>query len=131
MEKREYIPWDTSKAGVSFSLEAGRIRMFRTTMEQLGNPAYFRFLYNPEQKTIAVQKCSIDTKGAHEVPEIKDGDSYEINSMPLVRMLYSHCAWKKKISYRVLGEYFDKQKMIVFDLSCALEIHEGLLRIPE
>ena len=26
MEKREYIPWDTSKAGVSFSLEAGRIK---------------------------------------------------------------------------------------------------------
>lgn len=65
------------------------------------------------------------------MPEIKEGDSYEINSMPLVRMLYLCCAWKQKISYRVQGEYFEKQKMIVFDLSCALEIHEGLLRIPE
>ena len=41
--------------GVSLCQKTGTIRIFRSTIKELSNPKYIRFLFNPEKRTLAVQ----------------------------------------------------------------------------
>lgn len=44
--------------GVSLCQKKGIIRIFRSTIKELGDPRYIRFLFNPEKRTLAVQSVS-------------------------------------------------------------------------
>ena len=46
--------------GVSLCQKKGIIRIFRSTIKELGDPRYIRFLFNPEKRTLAVQSVSRD-----------------------------------------------------------------------
>lgn len=41
--------------GVSLCQKTGTIRIFRSTIKELSDPKYIRFLFNPEKRTLAVQ----------------------------------------------------------------------------
>lgn len=43
--------------GVSLCQKTGTIRIFRSTINELGDPKYIRFLFNPEKRTLAVQSA--------------------------------------------------------------------------
>ena len=43
--------------GVSLCQKKGIIRIFRSTIKELGDPRYIRFLFNPEKRTLAVQSA--------------------------------------------------------------------------
>lgn len=46
--------------GLTFNVEDGRITIFRSTLEALGWPTHYRFLYNREAKQVAVQNCTAE-----------------------------------------------------------------------
>ena len=48
MSKDEYIVWDFSMPGITFSEKYGRITVFKKTMEMIGYPEYYRFLFNQD-----------------------------------------------------------------------------------
>ena len=52
---------------MTFSIDEGRITIFRSTLETLGWPSHYRFLYNPQMNQIAVQACKAGDTGAHRV----------------------------------------------------------------
>ena len=60
--------WNQRMLGLTFNVEDGRITIFRSTLEALGWPTHYRFLYNREAKQVAVQNCMAEDAGAHKTP---------------------------------------------------------------
>ena len=112
------------KPGISVNLDSGRIAIYKTTLEIMGYPEYYRFLLNLDQKQLAIQTCGIDDAGAHRLPEIKDRETCDVNSKDLIRLLYRRCKWKNNMSYRIQGEGYPEQKTVNCHLDDALELNE-------
>ena len=106
MDERKYVDWDYSMPGISFCLKSGRVTIFKTTLEVIGYPEFYRFLYNPDTKMMAIEPCDF------------------------VRMMYRENGWKKQISYRIAGTPHRQERAVEFDLRKALEIHEGRVMEP-
>ena len=47
----------------------GIIRIFRSTIKELGDPRYIRFLFNPEKRTLEVQSVSRKEAECFRVPK--------------------------------------------------------------
>ena len=107
------------RIGLSFNVRDGRITIYRSTLELLGYPEFYRFLYDPEKEKIAIEACDIDGKGAHRTPKLKKHISCDVKSIAMVRLLYRNCSWNPKVSYRVLGKKIDEKTLVDFDLSKA------------
>ncbi|WP_455124848.1 hypothetical protein [Ruminococcus sp.] len=121
------LSWENDDLGISFSVAYGRINVFRTALKALGLPPYYRFLLDSENKTLAVEKCSYKSSGAHQLPEDTSRDRYELKSMDLVRFIYQTCGWDMKSTYRIRGIAVPKRNMVVFDLTTAYRVQEGHL----
>ena len=119
----EYIAWDYSRPGISFRIKPGRIGIFKKTLEVMGCPEYFRFLFSPEDMIFGIEPCGIDDKGAKRMPEMAPSECIDVSSLNLVRFVYRTCGWDQKVSYRIAGEVHGR--MVYFDLDKAYEIHEG------
>ena len=59
MAEDKYAFWDLKQPGISFNLTDGRITIFKSTLDIIGYPEYYRFLFSPEDRLFAVQKCGI------------------------------------------------------------------------
>ena len=125
MTEPKYVNWDIRQPGISFCLSEGRITLFKTTMEILGYPEYYRFLFSPESKVFAVQACEIGDEGANRGKMAPGLDPLSLKSLDLVRFVYRTCDWKEKPTYRVPGIGFPEDKAVQFDLEAAYEIHES------
>lgn len=129
MPKDEYITWDFSMPGITFSQKYGRITMFKKTMDMIGFPEYYRFLFNQGAGFFAIQACRIDDEGAQRISDVSDGDAVEIKSMDLVRYIYRCARWSPKHSYRIAGKVYHDERIVKFTLSEAMEVHEGRLKV--
>lgn len=128
----EYVSWDYSAPGISFNVGSGRITIFKTTLEAIGYPEYFRFLFSPEDQVFGIEPCEMDDGGAHRLPEIVKRDHYDIKSKDLVRFVFQSCGWAKKLTYRVPGvRKAPDSHTVYFDLRQALEVHEGRTRVAQ
>lgn len=87
-------------------------------------PEYYRFLFSPEDRLFAVQKCGISDPGSNRLGAIGQ-ENYSVKPLDLVRFVYQSCGWKQKITYRVPGVGFPEDGAVQFDLTEAYEIHEG------
>ena len=123
----EYIVWDNQSPGITFCENSGKITIFKKTLEAIGYPAYYRFLFDPDKNSFAVQSCEMEAEGAHKLPKLTRKGCCEISSLALVRFVYRNCRWNRRISYRIPGEAVAGKDLIQFDLNAALEIHEGRL----
>lgn len=81
-----------------------------------------RFLYNSSEKQFAIQACKEEAPGSHRSPRLKLGDSCEIKSKALVRLLYRDGRWEIAHSYRVPGRIVTEQNLIEFDLRQAIQL---------
>ena len=126
----QYISWDLSQPGLSFSLSSGRIIVFLRTLDLLGYPEFIRFLFNPDSGMLAVQTCGMNDEGAKRLLIQKPDECVSIKNMDLVRLVYSSRRWNPRISYRIAGEFVHAEKLVNFDLSAAYEIHEGRIKKP-
>ena len=60
----EYVIWDYTTPGISFSINSGRITIFKTTLEAMGYPEYYHFLFSPEDMLFGIEPCNIDDGGS-------------------------------------------------------------------
>ncbi len=116
--------WESKNLGISFSFPYGRIYLFRTTLKAIGLPPYYRFLLDPENRKLAIERCGFESDGSHQLPEDTSRDCYSMKSMDLVRFIYNTCGWDKKSSYRIKGIAAPDQSMVVFDLASAFRVQE-------
>ena len=125
MEEQQYLDWDYSIPGISFCMKSGRFTIFKTTLDVMGYPEYYRFLYNAKERKLAIEPCMIDSQGAYALVNVKKEESYDVSSVDFVRMMYRENRWNRRISYRIAGWAFPEERAVEFDLTAALEIHEG------
>ena len=130
MDERKYVDWDYSMPGISFCLKSGRVTIFKTTLEVIGYPEFYRFLYNPDTKMMAIEPCAMNAPGAYALVNVKKEETYDVSSIDFVRMMYRENGWKKQISYRIAGIAYPQDRAAEFDLTKALEIHEGRVMEP-
>ena len=123
--------WDYAEQGISFSAASGRITVFKTTLEVLNYPKYFRFLYNPDEAQFAVQICNWNSPGVHRRPAEKVQDCLEIKCLQLVRFVFKNCNWDPDYTYRISGVLVPGQKLVAFDLRDFWRVKDGLLEVNE
>ena len=111
--------------GVTFNSEEGRITIFRSTLEALGWPTHYRFLYNWMMGQIAVQACRAEDAGAHRVTRLNETNSCEIKCVAFSRMIYQNAHWNMKRSYRLVGKSFPEQSLVSFSIAGAIPIENG------
>lgn len=122
---QEQKMWHAGILGMTLNVDEGRITIFRSTLEALGWPAHYRFLYNPQMNQIAVQVCSAADAGAHRVGKLNEFSSCEIKCVAFVRMIYKNAKWDKRRSYRMIGNPFPEQRLVSFQIQEALPIENG------
>ena len=106
--------------GISFSVKHGEVLLYKSTLEQLGNPECVRLLLNIEKKTLAVQVCEYGAPGSHQVTKRSRGYQYfRFRSMTFVRLLYDQFGWNRNAAYRVFGVAHEDMKLVSYDLSLA------------
>lgn len=111
--------------GVTFNANEGRITIFRSMLEALGWPTYYRFLYNRKMGQIAVQACKAENAGAHRVTRLNETNSCEIKCVAFSRMIYQDAHWNMKRSYRLDGKLFPEQNLVSFPILDAIPIENG------
>ena len=121
------------RLGLSFSFRRGRLLVYYSTIRNLGMPEYVRFLLNSKEKRIAIQKCEEIDRDGIRVPKRGEIEKYqfEINSSPLLSVIYKKCNWDYEKSYLVSGEAFPKNNLIDFDLNTAVIIAQDQFVDPE
>ena len=48
-----YAVWNYETLGISFNVNSGRLTIFKTTLQAIGYPEYFYFLFTPEEPSFA------------------------------------------------------------------------------
>lgn len=117
--------WNQRMLGLTFNVEDGRITIFRSTLEALGWPTHYRFLYNREAKQVAVQNCTAEDAGAHKTPKLTVSNSCEIKCVALVRMIYRDMRWNRDNTYRLEGKSIPRQQLVSFDLDTPFLVENG------
>ena len=113
MSDEKHTYWDIKQPGISFNLGSGRIALYRATLEIMGYPEFYRFLFNPEKKMLAIQRCGIIKR-----------ETCDVSSKDLVRLLYRSCRWDPDMTYRIPGVGYPGSFAVSFDLNEAYEINE-------
>lgn len=124
MQKKEQ-KWYSGMLGVTFNADEGRITIFRSTLEALGWPTHYRFLYNRKLGQIAVQACRSEDAGAHRVTRLNETNSCEIKCVAFSRMIYRDAHWNMKRSYRLAGKSFPEQSLVSFSITGAIPVENG------
>lgn len=117
--------WNQRMLGLTFNVEDGRITIFRSTLEALGWPTHYRFLYNREAKQVAVQNCTAEDAGAHKTPKLTVSKSCEIKCVALVRMIYRDMRWNRNNTYRLEGKSIPRQQLVSFNLDTPFLVENG------
>ena len=117
--------WNQRMLGMTFNAVDGRITIFRSTLEALGWPVHYRFLYNRQANQVAVQNCVAEDVGSHKTPKLNEGNSCEIKCKALVQMIYRDAHWNKSRTYRMEGKSIPGQKLVSFDLSTPFLVENG------
>ena len=98
----------------------GRIRIFHSTIKELRNPKYIRFLFNPAKKSLVVQSCKNKEPESFRVPQYNPENwDFTVHSSPMLKMIWKVCEWEENKTYRSDGRYYSEYNLVEFDLTQA------------
>ncbi len=106
--------YNTTEPGITVDISRHRIRIHRSTLARLGNPAFVRLLVNPERKGIVVEGCSATTKGAYRL--VSTNHSMEVYSQSLIAEISSCAGFGQRRSVRLSGKQLQGQSAVFFRL---------------
>lgn len=114
----------TTKYLAIFNIKWKKIRINQSTIFSMGYPKRVRLLIHPEKKELVIQPCNRFEPLSFRVPSDfgKDTHGFELSSTQLTALLYDTMGWDLNKSYRVLGNYIEKENIVVFPLSESVEI---------
>lgn len=112
---------DGDKENIVFSLDMkkNRLRIFKSTLHQLGDPKYIQLLVNPASKVVAIRGDDHRCKESHEVcfSRLKPVYCYELYSKQLATTLMELFPdLERDYTYRFTGEILEADRMAVFPL---------------
>ena len=96
------------------------------TYALLGSPSYIRFLVKEATSQVAIQPCDFDEKTSIPFPYTKGKRAHpiavrEIAFLTAVSKLLPLMNDGKPVTYKVKGEYFPEENVLVYDLKDARE----------
>lgn len=124
---------EENRTGISFSMNRGRVLIYRCTLRSLGVPKNIRFLLNVKKKRIAVQVCEAIDRDSFKVPEFEKGgkDQYEISSKSFLKIVYRIAGWNAEGTYRITGEVYPENRLVEFAFGDAVAIADEEFVDPE
>ena len=111
---------------ISFYLTTSRIHIFRSTIKDIGNPKFIRFLVKEDGKSMVMEAYHKKDFHSHRVPKdsVNGHWEMEVRSLPLCTLLKNQLDWEDRRSYRVPGKTYPNQRLAVFNLSAAEQIQQ-------
>ena len=112
---------------LSFYLSTSIIHIFRSTLREIGNPKFIRFLVKEDGQSIIMEAYHKKDFRSHRVPKPTDNKEWkmEVRSLPLCTLLQNKLNWTDGRSYRIPGKVYPQQRLAVFDLSAAEQIQQA------
>ncbi len=114
---------------ISIDMKKYRIRIFKMTLHQLGDPPYVQLLINPEGLVVAIKSVSQSVPGdqTHKVPKrvLHSDNCIEIYSRSFITKLKEVVPdLNEGYSYRMMGELIANEGMAVFSLKHMTRIEQ-------
>jgi len=116
-------------AAISVDIKKSRIRIYRTTLTQLGLPKYIQLLVNPNDRMIAVRGLDKRCKESHIVSfsHMRTDYSYELYSKELITTLMSlREDLDGNCTYKLTGEVYPDSKVALFSLDTIQKFEGGV-----
>lgn len=113
------------KTSISFYLRANRIHVFKSSIRLIGMPKFIRFRVNYTENKLLIEPYFKRSFTSFRVPERQMNDTrggMELSSMGFCRILARQLGWDIGQSYRIPGKIYEKERVIIFDLSKAAQI---------
>ncbi len=122
-----------SRLGLSFNIRRGRMLIYHSTIIEIGEPEFIRFLFNNRDKKIAVQSCEAIDRDSFRVPKVIPGErfQFDITSSPFLSVVYKACHWSPDESYLVYGISHPEHHLVEFELKDAIQIAPEQFIDPE
>lgn len=104
-----------------------RIRIHKITLHLLKDPKFIQILVNPERKAIALRAGNPGDPLSLRINQRAFADnSYEVCSLGLAEsLMHLYEDWEEGKSYRIYGEFIEKEEIAVFYIRNMTEIREA------
>lgn len=105
------------------------VRIYKESIRAIGVPKFIRFRINADATQLLLEPYDRITLTSFRLPKNFDDEDtkVEIYSTALVRGLCQRLGWSESSSRRVPGKVYEKQGIIIFDLTQAEEIfYDGI-----
>ena len=112
------------RTNISFYLKSGTVRIYRDTMRAIGKPMFVRLRLHSRIPSLIVEPFDRITLTSFRVPQklFKDNGAMQIHSKALCEMIANEMKWESERSYTITGHPYAEQKIVLFDLTQAVEI---------
>ena len=117
----------TLKPVVCIDLKKDRIRIHKTTLHLIGDPAFINLLVNPDSKTLAIRRAYQGDPLALRIRknQLTDGNCVEFGCRELIRKLQDvEAIWEKNCSYRIYGECNAKESLAKFAMKDSVLVED-------
>lgn len=100
------------------------VRIYKESIRAIGIPKFIRFRINEDATQLLLEPYDRITLTSFRLPKNFDDEDtkVEIYSTGLVRALCQRLGWSESSSHRVPGKVYEKQGVVIFDLTQAEEI---------
>ena len=105
------------RAGISFSWNNMRVYVHKKTLKALGYPEYARFLFDIERQKFCIQASRLGESGAFPLRINSRTNTCEINSMPLILLVWEKCKLRPGDTYRYIGIAHRRYRLVEFTVS--------------
>lgn len=110
---------------ISFYLSESKIHVYADAVRAIGEPPFVRFLLNGDGTSMIMEP--FDRKEFQSIRvwnKVYDKTGrMEFRSVGLCRLLSHRLDWEQTHSYRIPGKILPKQNLVLFDLTCAVQIN--------
>lgn len=109
--------------GITFSGAGNNINIGKNVIRVLGVPRYLTFRVNKSLTAFIIFACDSTDPLAYRVPEniLNHQKMMRVYSKHFVRDVMSANQFAQDSTYTVYGKYYEKEKVVLFDLRAAFE----------
>lgn len=108
---------------ISFNYKYGKVRIYKSVIQALGNPRYIRFLIQPGEKRLYVCGLNEREPDCFPVAEYKDSrhQGVVLHGQRFIRKISEIAGWELVGIRVVCGKFISDANMFEFDLAAALQ----------
>ena len=110
-----------TKYNLSFSYKNGTVRIYRSILHALEDPAHIQILISPEEKKLFIRGLEKREFDSFPVPEgeFLKRNGFNLHGKKFIRRISEIAGWSLEKTYKVTGELNDETKWMEFDLDKA------------